>query len=262
MGNTERRFSLRSETPLVVAHRGASATHPENTLAAFEAAITAGAEFVEFDVRITSDGVPVVMHDADVSRTTDGSGLVRELTLEQVKRLTVRGAGPAAAVPTLRETFDALDGRVGADVEIKNLPMDADYEPDGEPSVDATLREASASGFSSPLVISSFSLRSIRRAKAAAPEVPTGLLVIDTLPCSEALEIVVADGHSFVLPSADAVEREGVSFLSRAHDQGVRVAAWTVDNPGRAAALFRLGIDALATNDPAAIVPIRDAETQ
>src|SRR5262245_49141024 len=82
--------------PAVVAHRGSSATHPENTLDAFRAAVLAGADYVELDARLTADGVPVVLHDADVSRTTDGSGLVHELTLSQVESLDASGgtAGP------------------------------------------------------------------------------------------------------------------------------------------------------------------------
>ena len=73
----------RPARPMVVAHRGASVEQPENTIAAFEAAIDAGADAVEFDVRMTADGDAVVMHDPDVSRTTDGTGVVSEMTLEE-----------------------------------------------------------------------------------------------------------------------------------------------------------------------------------
>ena len=70
---------------MVVAHRGASIEQPENTIEAFEAAIDLGADAVEFDVRMTADGHAVVMHDPDVSRTTDGTGLVSEMTLEEMR---------------------------------------------------------------------------------------------------------------------------------------------------------------------------------
>jgi len=96
----------------VVAHRGDSAHLPENTIEAFEAAIAAGAEVVEFDVRLTGDGVAVVMHDADVARTTDGSGIVRSLTLADVRALRIAlPGGGAAGVPTLEEALRALAGR-------------------------------------------------------------------------------------------------------------------------------------------------------
>ena len=74
------RVDFPSAYPLVVAHRGASAAYPENTLRAFQGAVEAGADVIETDVRLTADGVAVVLHDADVSRCTDGSGLVRLTT--------------------------------------------------------------------------------------------------------------------------------------------------------------------------------------
>ena len=80
--------ALSSRTRLVVAHRGASAREPENTLTAFDSALSAGADAIELDVRLSSDGVPVLMHDADVAGATDGSGFVHELSLAEIKRLT------------------------------------------------------------------------------------------------------------------------------------------------------------------------------
>jgi len=119
--------------PLVVAHRGASATHPENTLEAFEAAVRAGAKMVEFDVRLTADGVPVVLHDADVSRTTDGRGLVHELTFEELRRFSAgRWEGRRLTVPSLREVLELLSGRAGVDIEVKHLPGEPGYDPSRE----------------------------------------------------------------------------------------------------------------------------------
>src|SRR5438093_12428307 len=115
--------------PMIVAHRGASLYHPENTIEAFEGAIQAGADMVELDVRMTSDHVPVVLHDADVSLTTDGSGFVHQLTLADVKRLDAsRGSGGPVRVPTLGEALEVLSGRIGVDVEVKNLPGEASFD--------------------------------------------------------------------------------------------------------------------------------------
>ncbi|MFL5789999.1 MAG: glycerophosphodiester phosphodiesterase, partial [Actinomycetota bacterium] len=86
---SERPFS-QGRLPVIVAHRGAPTERPENTLAAFEAAIAAGAGAVEFDVRLTADGRPVVLHDATLDRTTDGAGLVREHALAEVLALRIR----------------------------------------------------------------------------------------------------------------------------------------------------------------------------
>src|SRR5438093_12032267 len=115
--------------PLVVAHRGASADHPENTLQSFQGALDAGAQVIETDVRLTADGVPIVLHDADVSRCTDGSGFVNDLTIEEVKRLDASGGrAERAEVPTLAEVLELVSGRAGINLEIKNIP--------GEPSFD------------------------------------------------------------------------------------------------------------------------------
>src|SRR5439155_21593183 len=94
----------RQTSPSVVAHRGASLAYPENTVEAFEGAIAAGADVVELDVRLTADGVPVILHDLDVGATTDGTGFVHTWTLADVKRLDASGGrGSRAEVPTLRE---------------------------------------------------------------------------------------------------------------------------------------------------------------
>jgi len=108
---SERPFS-QGPLPLIVAHRGAPTERPENTLAAFEAAVDAGAAAVEFDVRATADGHAVVIHDARLDRTTDGAGLVRDHTLAEVLRLQIERAGDRSyAVPTLHETLAMLSGR-------------------------------------------------------------------------------------------------------------------------------------------------------
>src|SRR6266545_4718053 len=166
-------------------HRGASATFAENTLESFAAAIDSGAQAVELDVRLSADGVAVVMHDPDVSRCTDGAGLVHELTVAELKQLDAsRGTGERAAVPTLREVLDLCSGRIGVDLEIKNIP--------GEPAFDSP-REAAV----------------------------------------EAL-----------LPA-------GPELVERVHGAGMLVGTWVVDAPDTMARLFAMGVDAVATNDPA-----------
>src|SRR5262245_43462516 len=105
--------------PAIVAHRGASSTRPENTTASFEEAIALGAQIVELDVRLSLDGVPVVMHDPVVDRTTDGTGFVHELTAAELASLR---AGPGAAVPTFAEVLEVVSGRAAIAVEVKNIP--------------------------------------------------------------------------------------------------------------------------------------------
>ena len=113
--------------PLVIAHRGASGSAPENTMAAFSLAVERGAEVVELDVQMTADGYPVVIHNATVNRTTDGTGLVREKTLAELQTLDAgswfetRFAGER--VPTLEEVVTWARGRVALAIEIKNTPF-------------------------------------------------------------------------------------------------------------------------------------------
>jgi glycerophosphoryl diester phosphodiesterase len=255
----ERRFSQDLPSPLVVAHRGASRDLPENTLAAFEAAIAAGADAVEFDVRMSRDGHAIVMHDASVHRTTGGEGLVRDLTLAELKRLRVgsvlgRPAGEPAGIPTLVETLALLSGRIAVDVEIKNLPGEPDHDPDREAAVEATLRALDGSAFVGAVLISSFNPRSVARAVELDPRVPTGLLALEAMPVDDAIELAVRGGHPWVLPAAAAVLPAGASLVDRVHEAGLRLGTWIVDDPGDAVRLSSWGIDAVATNDPARIV--------
>src|ERR1700686_5360976 len=103
---------------VVVSHRGEHLAHPENTLPAFQAAIEAGADYFELDVRTTSDGRLVLMHDRTVDRTTNGKGPVREMTLDQIRGLD---AGAGAIPPTLEEALNLAHGRIGVYVDCKDI---------------------------------------------------------------------------------------------------------------------------------------------
>ena len=251
---------VRQIWPVIVAHRGASAMHPENTIESFDAAVAVGADLVEFDVRMTSDGVAVIMHDADVSRRTDGSGFVHELTLAQLKRLDASGGrGPRVEVPTLREVLERLSGRVGVDIEIKNLPGEPGFESPVESAADATLRELERASFDGEVLVTSFNWLSIEHVKAVRPDVPTGFLSTAAIDPRAALVYARTKGHEFVLPQAAAVVEAGAEFVAEAHAENVRVGTWTVDDPDELSRLFELGVDAVATNDPGTGVAVRDA---
>lgn len=117
-----------SSRVLVAAHRGAHDIHPENSLPAIERAITLGVDIVEIDVRLTKDGVPVLMHDRTVDRTTTGSGAVSDLTFDAIRRLKLKDATGVATdlmVPTLAEALTTARGRILVDLDLKT----ADIEP-------------------------------------------------------------------------------------------------------------------------------------
>jgi glycerophosphoryl diester phosphodiesterase len=249
----------RQKLPVVVAHRGASAAYPENTLESFQGAIDAGADAVELDVRMTADGVPVIMHDLDVSTTTDGTGLVHELTLAQVKALDAsKGQRTRAEVPTLAEALDLLSGRVGVDIEIKNLPGEPAFDSPREAAAEASVRLLEERGFVGPVLVCSFNWLSIERARSMDGGIETGFLTTLMIEPAAALVYVKSNGHQYVLPQAPAVFAAGRVFVDAAHADGIRVGTWTVDEPHAIAELFSMGVDAVATNDPAAAVPVRD----
>lgn len=227
--------------PAVIAHRGASAAWPENTLTAFEAAVRVGADMVELDVRLTADGALVVMHDADVARTTDGRGLVCELTLAEVRALHV---------PTLRDALDLLQGRAGAEIEVKDDP--------GEAAADAVVAVLHEMRFEAVLV-SSFHAGALARVRERHAAIATGLETDGTDALRAGLDHVVAHGHRFLLPDAHSLMRAGRDVVRLAHERGVRVGTWTVDDPEAIAELYARGVDAVETNDPGMAVPIRDA---
>ena len=227
-------------------------------MASFEAAIVSGAEVVELDVRVTADGRPVVLHDALVDRTTGGQGPVRSLTLDQVRRLRVVGSDPSLGVPTLAEALESMSGRIGVDIEIKNIPGEPDFDADAERVVEATLDVLHETGFTGPLLMSSFNPRSIARVRELEPDLPTGLLTAYDVEADVALRFAREQGHAWVLPFAEMVEAAEPGFADRVHRDGSFVGTWVVDEPDRGVALMRAGIDAVATNDPAALVAARD----
>jgi glycerophosphoryl diester phosphodiesterase len=245
--------------PAIVAHRGASAAYPENTLQSFEGAIETGADVVELDARLTSDDVVVVMHDGDVAVTTDGTGHVHELTLAAVKALDAsNGRGPRIEVPTLEEALRALSGRAGVNVEIKNMPGEAGFDSPKERIAEQVVTLLDEVAFQGPVIVSSFNWLSIERVRELAPDLPTGFLTIGAIDPWAALVYAKSHGHSYVLPQSPALFEAGGEFVQEAHREGLLVGTWTVDDPEAIARLFEMGVDAVATNDPGMAVPIRD----
>lgn len=239
----------------VVAHRGASAEEAENTLPALERAIEAGADAVEIDVRLTADGHPVVLHDADLARTTDERGPVRERTLSEVKRLRVRtSSGDAAEVPTLLEALDACLGRIAVDVEIKNLPGEPDFDPTFHAVAEATVRALAAAGAAGRVLVSSFDPWSLERVRELEPELEVGLLVDAAVEADAALTFARERGFDWILPPVERLADDAASIAARAHEVGIAIGTWTTDDPAVAIAMLGAGVDAVATNDPATLV--------
>ena len=236
--------------PIVVAHRGASSTRPENTIPSFEEAIRLGAGIVEFDVRLSRDGVPVVIHDPAVDRTTDGTGHVHELGAAELASLNAGTEAAPTPVPTLAEVLRCVSGRAAIAVEIKNIPGEPAFEPTREPIVEAIHAELELQGFDGAVLVISFNPSSIAASKLVAPDVPTGFLTTDLVPPREALAYAASAGHDMVLPGTRASIPAGPSFVHEVHAAGLRLGTWTVDDPETVRMLFDRGFDAVASNDP------------
>ena len=227
--------------PRIIAHRGASAAFPENTLAAFRGAAALGADGVELDVRRTADGAAVVHHDAFIP----GIGPIVEQTAAALRHR-------APWVPSLAAALDAC-GRLWVDVEVKNSPADPDWDPaDGLVArVVADLREW---GRADAVLLTSFNPATITRARALAPELATGWLV-EAEPAAAAVPWVADGGHAALLPHASALEGPAAAATAHAaHRAGIELLTWTVDDPAEARRLAAAGLDGIITNRPGALL--------
>src|SRR5882757_369834 len=219
---------------LTVGHRGVMGVEPENTLRSFRRAEQAGHDQVELDLHLSKDGALIVMHDAAVDRTSDGSGLVRDLTLAEIRGLD---AGLGERVPVFEEVLDAV-GR----------PIQAEIKDTAAARVLAgVLRERGATDRVSVL---SFHDEALAEIHALLPEVRTVLVAEDLGP--------------HIVPRAQAVGAELVSLdlrqlnlytVRRCHDAGIKVMAWTVNTAQDWALARALGLDGAATDLPAEPAP-------
>jgi len=214
-----------------MAHRGASATARENTVEAFRLAREHGADWVELDARLSADGVVVVHHDAHL----DDGRMLAELTIDEMPD----------HVPSLAEALEACDG-MGVNIEIKNLPDDPDYDAD-HAVVDAVAGLSQAYLGPERTLISSFNMDSVDRMHRVDPSLPCGWLFFQITDPVAAIERAVAHEMAAIHPYDNLVD---ASMVRRAHDAGLRVNVWTVDDPERITALIEMGIDGICTNVP------------
>lgn len=270
---------------VVLAHRGASAEAPENTLPAFALAESQGADALEIDVRLTADGVVVVHHDDTVDRVTNGRAPVRALTLEGLRRLdagyrfspdggrTFPYRGRGVVVPTLAEVF-AAHPALGVNIDLK------DRDPAMARAAVETVRGAGAAGRT---LLASFDLAVLAEVRRLDPAVATGLAQAEAAvfyraywrtcwlpgrrPPGAAGAALRAAGR---LPaSARALQvpprHRGLSLVTRgsveaAHAAGLAVHVWTIDDPAEMRRLLARGVDGIVSNRPAVAREVLDGE--
>jgi glycerophosphoryl diester phosphodiesterase len=214
--------------PLVIAHRGASAYEPENSLAAFGQALELGADGIELDVHATLDGALVVHHDPDLARRP-----IAELSLEQVRRHRLANG---ETLPTLQEALALITPGAIAFVELKTLPLET--QP-------VLLRLFDDAPRPDRCHIHSFDHRIVRRLTGERPSLAAGVLsgayLLD--PAAE----VRAAGAQVLWQHQEQVDRPLAALV---HEEGFRLYAWTVDRPERMRRLLAEGVDGLCTNRP------------
>lgn len=232
---------------LAIGHRGAAAHLPENTMPSFERALELGADALEFDVALTRDGVPVVIHDDTLDRTTNGHGPVEEALWADIARLDAGSwKNLPTPVPTLAEVLEAFAPRTLLNLEIKESPRRAEI-------VDACLEAVHRHDALSRVVFSSFDHDALRLLRHLSPAARIGVLSEGTgfdkaMRC--AAEIAAENVHPPVLLVTPELVRA-------AHAAGLRVWTWTANSEAVIAKAIAAGADGLFSDYPERVVAAR-----
>jgi glycerophosphoryl diester phosphodiesterase len=238
---------------LIVAHRGASAQAPENTMEAFRLGIEAGADGIELDVHLTADGQLAVIHDDTLERTTDRTGAVRDLSMDAIREADAGAMftrpdddgfpfrGKGLTVPTLDEVLAWLPADVALVVEVKAAAA-AD-------AVVAAVRDhpVRASG---RLAVISFDERAIERVRELDPEIRTGYLLVPTQQIGPALTWATEHGHTGVFPWDGDLGLDPLPLLAQAKAFGREIGCYVVNDPERMQHLAACGLWGFVTDVP------------
>jgi glycerophosphoryl diester phosphodiesterase len=215
---------------LRVGHRGARAYEPENTLLSFNRALEIGVDAIEFDVRKTKDNQLVVIHDADVKRTTNGKGLVADLTLKEIKEFNTE---KGEKIPTLEEALDCIDNRAKILIELK--------EPNLEEKVLSTVLSKK---LEKNVIIASFLEDALQKTRQLNPQIETGLIYAKHAhPEKTAKEL-----NANYLVSLYRFTHTG--NIQKAHKYGLKVIVWTINTKEEAEEYKKKGVDGIATDKP------------
>lgn len=224
---------------LKIAHRGASDLEPENTLRAFKAAVDLGADVIEVDVHLSKDGQPVIIHEATLERTTNGSGYVKDKTVLELKDLD---AGQGERIPTLQEAIDFARGRCGLYIELK---------APGTP--DPVVETICANGFEGEVIISSFDHALLKEVKELAPEMPTSVLVRQTN--GDFVGMARAAGADYVHfcwegQSPTPHKLLSPELVAEIHEQGLGIIIWHEERPEEIREIIKYPIQGICSNRP------------
>ncbi|MFC1878635.1 glycerophosphodiester phosphodiesterase [Chloroflexota bacterium] len=232
--------------PIIIAHRGASAYAPENTLASFELALQQGAEAIELDAKLSADGKVMVIHDQSVDRTTSHTGRVKNLTCEKMQKMDAGShfdiAFKEARIPTLEEVFNKVGHNIFINVELTNYASLTDDLPGKVADLVRRYELAERVFFSS------FNPIALTRIRRLLPEAPIGLLALPGW----------AGGWARYWPgrmiSYDSLHVElrdvKASLVQRTHHRGKKFFVYTVNQEKDMRRLFNLGVDGIFSDAP------------
>ena len=235
--------------PLIIAHRGLKAKYPENTMAAFKAALDLGVTMIELDVTLTLDREVVVIHDKTLERTSSGSGSVRDWLWEDLRKLDAGSwFSPrfnGEKIPSLEEVLSLCAGRVQVNVEIKPEAFEEQNPADAIEIKVLDLVETFA--MTDSVLISCFEPRVIQRIEAMKRRKPkTAFLSEDPLD-NAMVDFMVRHGVSAYNPDHRTLEKNHVETV---HNLGIQVFTYTVNTKEDAGRCFAMGVDGIFTDDP------------
>ncbi len=227
-------------SPYAIAHRGAKGLAPENTLAGVQAALDHGATHIEVDVQRSRDGALVIIHDTEVDRTTDGSGKVGDLTLEQLEQLDAGSHFGASfseeRIPTLDAVLEKLAGTTSTLVlEAKN--------PELYPGIEKQIAETLRQSGTQPVIVVSFNEEWLKRFQEVAPDIPLGRISVWAYDVTLLPENQVT---SVFWPSVIV----DPTLVRRVHRAGDQITIYTVDQVWLMRLLLWMGVDGITTNRP------------
>lgn len=234
--------ALRGPRPLVFAHRGGAKLGPENTIAGFDRGLAAGADGLELDVRLSRDGDVMVIHDSTVDRTTDARGRVNQYTAQELGRMNVLGSGDG--VPRLEDVLARFPG----------VPLIIELKENGELGR-RTADLVRAAMALDRVVIGSYLRAALREVRRYEPRLPTGSSHEETRLAVYASRVGLAPHwasyRSFQVPeSTQGTRVVSKSFVRLAHQAGLSVQVWVVDEPDAVLRLLSWGVDGIITDRP------------
>ncbi|PLX01942.1 MAG: glycerophosphodiester phosphodiesterase [Marinilabiliales bacterium] len=221
---------------LIIAHRGASGFKPENTITSFLRAIELEAKMIEFDVHVCKSGEAVVIHDFDVDRTTNGKGIVSELTLDALKKFD---AGDGEQIPTLDETLNAINGKSMVNIEIKGKNSYKIVAETIKKQIDSSVWEAD------DFLVSSFNHKDLLKFHKLMPEIKIGVL-FEEVP--ENFHVIAQKLNAYSINADTAFLSKEI--VENIHLKGYKIFAYTVNNEDDKIKMEDLNVDGIFTNYP------------